>query len=278
MSDNEATVKRKAKDSVFTDLFGDVENVLELYKALHPEDADVETKDIDIQTIKSVLVNTLYNDLGFLVKGKLVMLVEAQSVWNPNIPLRMLFYLSETYRRYLNDSVQSEHSETRVTLPKPELYVVYSGDKEVPEYVSLDEDFFGGKSSVDVRVKILNKIDKTICGQYIGFCKVYNEQRKLHSNSIECIKETIRICLERGYLVGYLESHEKEVITMMDELFDEEALRKAYDKAKAKQEFENGLEKGREKEREEMIKNLRRLGISEDILQKAAAQSAASAQ
>ena len=178
MSDNEATVKRKAKDSVFTDLFGDVENVLELYKALHPEDADVGTKDINIQTIKSVLVNTLYNDLGFLVKGKLVMLVEAQSVWNPNIPLRMLFYLSETYRRYLNDSVQSEHSETRVTLPKPELYVVYSGDKEVPD---VNEKYMLAFSAL------------LVCrgNAFYAFCEGFHIERTLNSAGNEALGDSL---------------------------------------------------------------------------------------
>ena len=32
---------RKSKDSVFTKLFSDIGNVLELYKELHPEDTTV---------------------------------------------------------------------------------------------------------------------------------------------------------------------------------------------------------------------------------------------
>ena len=98
MQEEISKTKRKSKDSVFVDLFANEENVLQLYKELHPEDTQVTIEDIQIQTIKSVLVNTLYNDLGFLVKDKFVMLVEAQSVWNPNMPLRMLFYLAETYQ------------------------------------------------------------------------------------------------------------------------------------------------------------------------------------
>ena len=55
------TVKRRSKDSVFVDIFSDVNYVFELYKELHPEDTEVTVDDINIQTIKSVLVNTLYN-------------------------------------------------------------------------------------------------------------------------------------------------------------------------------------------------------------------------
>lgn len=114
------TTKRCSKGSVFVDLFTNTEYVLRLYKELHPEDTNVTEADINVQTIKSVLVNTLYNDLGFTVKNRFLLLLEAQSIWNNNITLRMLFYLSETYRRYLKDTVQSELSEDLVELPKPE--------------------------------------------------------------------------------------------------------------------------------------------------------------
>lgn len=60
------TVNRRSKDSLFVDIFSDISYVFRLYKDLHPEDTDVTAEDINIQTIKSVLVNTMYNDLGFL--------------------------------------------------------------------------------------------------------------------------------------------------------------------------------------------------------------------
>lgn len=238
------TTKRKSKDSVFVDLFEDKKYVLQLYKDLHPEDHDVTIDDINVQTIKSVLVNTLYNDLGFLVKDRLIMLVEAQSLWNPNIALRMMFYLSETYRRYLADTEQSEHSGSRVHLPKPDLYVVYSGNDKVPAEISLSEDFFGGASPVDLKVKVLDTVNNTIYGQYIGFCKVFDEQRGLYDNKLECARETIRICLEKGYLKAYLKNRSKEAINMMSELFDEEYLRNQYNLAERRKNFAEGMQQG----------------------------------
>lgn len=259
------TTKRRTKDSVFVDLFTNTEYVLQLYKELHPEDTDVTEADINIQTIKSILVNTLYNDLGFTVKNKFVLLIGAQSIWNKNISLRMLFYLSETYRRYLKDTVQSELSEDLVELPKPELYVVYSGDKEISDTISLNDTYFDGSAPIDVKVKVLDKVNDTIYGQYIGFCKIFNEQKKLHGNSVECAKETIRICREKGYLSTYLQTREKEVITMLDELFDEDALREAYIKAKEKKE----REEVRKEERADLISKLIKAGFSEEQLNKA---------
>lgn len=267
MQEEISKTKRKSKDSVFVDLFENEENVLQLYKELHPEDTQVTIEDIQIQTIKSVLVNTLYNDLGFLVKDKFVMLVEAQSVWNPNMPLRMLFYLAETYRRYLTDTVQSEHSSSKVKLPKPELYVVYSGEQSCPDIISFSDNFFGENSSVDLKIKVLNNAGMTIHGQYIGFCKVFNEQRKIYRDSIMCAKETIRICIERGYLVSYLRNHEKEVVDMMAELFDEEYLRESYNKADKKKALELGRAEGRAEGINQMIEAMRKNGIPEEQIQ-----------
>lgn len=228
------TLKRKSKDSVFVKFFQDKKNILQLYQEFHPEEADLNVDDITVQTLDSVMVNTIYNDLGFLVKDKFVMLVEAQSTWNPNIALRMLIYLVETFTRYLKSTGQSEHSGTKVKLPKPELYVFYSGTGEKPKVISLNDEFFEGTADIDVKVKVLSKVDTTLSGQYIGFCKAFDEIRKNGKDGVEIAKETFRICIEKGYLADFMKAHEMEVIDMMTQLFDEEEIRKRYDIAERK--------------------------------------------
>lgn len=234
------TVKRQSKNSVFVNFFKEEENILQMYRELHPEVTDVTIDDITVDTLESVIVNTLYNDLGFLVKDKYVFLVEAQSTWNENIALRMLFYLTETFRRYINDTQQSELDEQRVKLPTPELYVIYSGAGKKPDVVSLSEDFFGGNPDIELKVHVLSEVNHTLSGQYIGFCKVFDEQRKLHSDGMTVARETYRICIEKGYLSEFMRSHEKEVIDMMYELFDEETMRKQLDTARSRRDIEKG--------------------------------------
>ena len=73
--------KRKIKDSVFTNLFQDKKYLLQLYRALHPEDSNVTEEEIADITIKHVLVDADYNDLGFSVGNRLIVLVESQSTW-----------------------------------------------------------------------------------------------------------------------------------------------------------------------------------------------------
>ena len=265
-ADENRTVRRKAKDSVFTVLFQDVNNVYELYKELHPEDVDVTVNDIRVETLETVLINDIYNDLGFIVnsggKVRYVILVEAQSRWTDNITLRMLLYITETYHRYLKETEQSEHVEKKVLLPKPDMYVVYTGSKNVSDEVSFSQTYFDGDSPLDLKVKVLKNSGKdTLHGQYIGFSRVYDEQRKLYGNKLECIRETIRICIEKGYLTEFLGIHKQEVTTMLSELFDEQAQRNQYDIAIKRESRTQGIAEGMEKGMVQTLADLVRKGI-----------------
>lgn len=271
---SEKTPKRKSKDSVFVNLFSDVNYVYKFYKERHPEDTETTAEDIEILTLNSVLVNTIYNDLGFVVGNCLLFLVEAQSKWDPNIALKILFYLVESYHSYLDKTWQDYHNDKIVKLPKPELYVIYSGDKQVPSEISFSDEYFSGSSAIDLKINVIStETAETLSGQYIGFCKVFDEQRKIHSNKLECIKEAIRICIEKGYLVPYLKEHESEVVTMMNELFDEEYLRKQYDKYLREQYLAEGKAEGEARGKAEATKifidNLRKMGLSEDQIKMA---------
>ena len=230
-------------------MFEDVRNVYRLYKELHPEDTQVKQSDIVIHSMDSILINDIYNDLGFIVNegdnSKFVILVEAQSKWNQNMTLRLLLYLAETYRHYLHQNKISVHSEKRVKIPKPDLYVVYTGNEDVPDVISFRDDYFDGDCPVDIIVKVLKQPGTdTVSGQYIGFSKVYDEQRAIHHNKIECIKETIRICKEKGYLTEFLTEHEEEVVTMLMYLFDEQQERETYEAARDKEKIAQGRAQG----------------------------------
>lgn len=83
-----------------------------------------------------------------------------------------------------------------------------------------------------------------IISQYIGFTRVYSEQRKLYGNSRKAITETIRICKDRNLLKEYLESREKEVIDIMMTLFDQEYVTECYGEEKMREGLQKGIQKG----------------------------------
>lgn len=151
------TPKRRIKDSVFTNLFQDKKYLLRLYQALHPEDSTVTEDDIQDVTLKHILVDAAYNDLGFSVGGRLVILVESQSTFSVNIIIRALMYLVQTYHEFFKRTRQNLYGSKPVTVPKPELYVILTGDrpKTPPDVISLSKDFFnGGKTAVDEEVRV----------------------------------------------------------------------------------------------------------------------------
>ncbi len=162
-----------------------------------------------------------------------MVLVESQSTWTFNIIIRALMYLIQTYHDYFKRTNQNLYGSRKVNMPKPELYVIYTGDrKKIPDTISLSKEFFdGAKIAIDAEVKVLyQENEKDIIGQYIIFSKVYNEQRKLYGNTKQAVTETIHICKNRNVLKEYLESKEQEVVDIMMTLFDDEQILKAYAK------------------------------------------------
>ncbi len=228
------TPKGKIKDSIFTNLFQDKKYLIRLYKTLHPEDSDVTEDDIKDVTLKHVLVDADYNDLGFTVDGRLAVMVESQSTWTLNIIIRALMYLIQTYHDFFKRTKQNLYGSKKVDMPKPELYLIFTGErpKNPPDIISLSKDFFdGGKIAIDAKVKVLYQEDESnIIGQYIIFCKVYNEQRKKHGQTKKAVTETIRICKDRNVLKEYFESKEQEVVDIMMTLFGDEQVLEAYAK------------------------------------------------
>lgn len=85
----------------------------------------------------SFTINEYYNDLGFLVGNQLIVLVEAQSKWSDNIIVRVFLYLAQTWKDYIDAHDDLDlHSTKKVVLPRPELFVIYTGDAEVNDVVT----------------------------------------------------------------------------------------------------------------------------------------------
>ena len=272
-------VKRRTKDSVFTYLFSDVKYVAQMYRALHPEDKDFTDDMVKIVTLENILTNGIYNDLGFTVNDKLIFLVEAQSTWSENIIIRSLLYLAQSYQDYIDENELNLYSGKKISIPKPELYVIHTGNNKVDKkYISLSEEFWNGEiTSVDVRVRVLTESEKgNIIYQYIAFSKVFDDQVKLYGYTQKAILETIRICLDDNILDDFLKSRESEVYDIMFALFDEEKYRKlamkeieeeAIEEGRAKG-IEEGRAEGRAEERNTLIESMKKNGLSEEQIQK----------
>ena len=258
-------VKTTSKDSVFRDLFGNRKYALQLYQAIHPEDTDVTESDIGNVTIKNIFTDQEYNDLGMTVREKILLMLEAQSSWTKNIIIRIFLYLAHIWNEYIENTKQNRYGSKKLIVPRPELYVIYTGDRKTrPEWIRLSEEFFeGNKEFLEVNVKVLYGEGKgDIISQYVDFTKVYNEQVKLHGKIREAVLETIRICKDRNVLKEYLSGREKEVISIMMGLFDQEKAIEQFGNEKK----EEGRREGKLEEKMETAINMKAEGLPEDMI------------
>ena len=85
-------------------------------------------------------------------------------------------YLAKPYNEYVEEHSMSIYSSTKVTIPRPELYVVYTGERKTPPILKLS-DMYEGAAGVEVEVKVLQDGQPgDILSQYVDFCQVSNEQ------------------------------------------------------------------------------------------------------
>ncbi len=198
-------------------------------------------------------------------------------------------YLVQTYQDYIEKEELNIYSSKKLEIPKPELYVIYTGDKKVEEKeISLSEEYFSGeKTALDVRVKVITESrEGDIINQYVMFTHILNDRVKEYGRTKKAIDETIKICKDRNILKEYLSNHESEVHDIMFSLYDDEQIQKAMMRDARKEGEMRGRMEGRMEGIKEgemrgemrgekrgidaMIANMRKAGISDEMIQNVA--------
>ena len=147
---------RKYKDTVFRMLFSDRNNLLSLYNAVNGsnyEDPDA----LEIVTLENAVYMGMKNDLAFIVDTGLF-LYEHQSTYNPNMPLRDLFYISGEYQKLVNH--KSLYSSVLQKLPAPNFIVFYNGSEREEDcwtnYLSESYENLAGEPNLELKVLTMN--------------------------------------------------------------------------------------------------------------------------
>lgn len=208
------TLQRKYKDSVFTKAFSTKENLLDLYLTLHPEDSDVKAEEIESIALDNDMFTNMYNDVAFSVRGKIIVLVEHQSTANYNMPLRMLFYVADEYKRTIKDLNKNIYKTKLMKIPAPEFYVVYTGNDDFPENLHLS-DALGCSDFIELNVKVIKEEDpRSMLGGYIMFIKIVEENRKTLGD-VNAIMYAMKCLKGKSKFSSYLEPRESEVVEIM---------------------------------------------------------------
>jgi hypothetical protein len=57
-------------------------------------------------------------------------LIEHQSTINPNMSIRLLFYIAKIYEKLVDN--RKIYSQTKLIIPRPEFIVLYNGEDDSP--------------------------------------------------------------------------------------------------------------------------------------------------
>lgn len=152
------SANRKYKDTVFRMLFADKTNLLSLYNAMNGSDYHDPSK-LQIITLENAIYIGMKNDLAFVIDTNLF-LYEHQSTYNPNMPLRNLFYISSEYQKMVDSN--KLYSSTLLEIPAPHFVVFYNGTTKQEDrwynYLSDSYHNFSGIPDLELKVVTLNII------------------------------------------------------------------------------------------------------------------------
>jgi len=213
-------------------------------------------------TLRPLLASDKVNDLGLQVGGDFLCLVEAQSTPPTNISLRMLGYITRTIEQYIRDIRANIYGSTLIEVPVPRLFVVYTGDAEVPKEYTFFEHVGRGDLNLRVHVKTVNNVvPGGVLYQYILFCNIFTKWRAKHLSFGKMCEGIITECISSGIFPDLINMYSPEVrrvlsyeeqIALSHELEREDWERQMYPKIK-----KEVTAKVRQEVREEMEEEVR---------------------
>ena len=228
----ETNVQRNYKDGLFLSIFRDKQALLSLYNAIRGSNY-TNPDDLTVNTLENALYMGMKNDVSFIINNQLN-LYEAQSTWNPNMPLRGLFYFSDVYKGYVAEHDFNIYGSKRIDLPSPNYIVFYNGTiKETDSKVLRLSDSFikqdGEEACLECVATMIN-INFGYNQPLMDACReLYEyayliEQIRIGTRAglalPDAIDQAVVHCIEHDILKRFLSHHRAEVTSMILKEFD----------------------------------------------------------
>ena len=262
-------INRNYKDRLFIFLFGKEERkdfTLQLYNALNNTNY-TNIDDLSFNTLENIIYIKMKNDVSFVINNQ-INVYEHQSSFNPNMPLRMLLYISDLYPKELISEYKSLYSSMQLKIKEPDFIVFYNGSERKEEKIIMKlSDMYEDRKNeakLELKVTMLN-INYGKNHDILSKCKpleeysyFVNEIRKAHgtgANMAEAVEGAIMKLPEDSIIQPLLRANRAEVIDMILEEYDEEWEEKARQKKFDELQQENeSLKSENEKQRIEIYK------------------------
>lgn len=244
-------VREDYKDTIFRRLFSEKEALLSLYNAVNGSnyrDAD----ELEIVTLDNAVYMNVRKDPAFVIDYSLN-LYEHQSTYNPNMPLRNLFYVAKELSMLVD--ANTLYRRSLVKIPTPGFIVFYNGLENQPDkkYLRLSDAFESavGEPDMELVVTVLNinpgKNEELLeqCRPlkeymiYVGKIRKYMAYMSLEN----AVERTVEECIHEGVLKDFLLRNRKEAIEVSIFEYNEELVLQDI----RKDEFARGKKEGEER-------------------------------
>ena len=273
-------VNRNYKDTVFRMLFSERANLLLLYNAIN-QCSYRNPEDLEIVTLENAIYLGMKNDLAFIIDMNLY-LYEHQSTFNPNMPLRDLFYICNEYQKLVDK--KTLYSTVLLKIPAPNFIVFYNGSTPMRDCTELKLstafENLSGNPKLELIVTVLNVNEGhnqellQQCSllqqyaQYVSKVRQYAAAMPLN----QAVEQAVSECIQTGILSEFLSRNRSEVISMSifeyDKELEEKKIRKAEYEFGYSEGHANGIVEGIEKGRAEgVIETGYDFGLSDENIQ-----------
>ncbi len=233
---------RNHKDRLFVRIFSDLEHkdwIISLVNALSGSHY-TEDELVEVNTIEEILYIKMKNDVSYLIDHQLF-LVEHQSSYNPNMPLRGLIYFGQLYDSYIQQHHLSVYSTRRIKVPRPQFFVMYNGPREVSDVSKLrlsdSFDDTGSQTTPDIEFEWTatmyninrghneNLLDACIpLSQYSQFVGMIHENRRAGMSLDAALALAVDYAIDRNFLDGLFLKLKGDIMSILfKEYTDEEA-------------------------------------------------------
>ena len=247
-------VAKDYKDRLFRMIFNDREKLLELYNAMNGSDYK-DASELQVVTLENAIYLSMKNDVAYVLHDELF-LYEQQSTKNANMPLRCLFYASDTYSVLVKD--KNIYGTKMLPLPSPTFVVFYNGKQKMDEESELRLSDAFVKKQENPNLEVIVKVKNINMGNsrelfekcrpmrdymiFVDKVRRYSQEQTLE----DAVEQTIRECMEEDVMADFLKRNRAEVVKMCLYEYDEEKQRE-FDR-------EEGREEGREEERQNTLR------------------------
>lgn len=213
---------RRYKDRLFRKIFNNKKDLLQLYNAIN-NTSYTNPENLTITTLDDTIILSMKNDLSFIISSAMN-LYEHQPTFNPNMPIRGVFYFSRLYEAYIAQHKLDIYDSKLVKLPTPQYVIFYNGDADKPDRMvlklsdafQLSETATGMIPALECTAVMLN-INYGHNEELLNKCKPLKDYsifttkvkdyKRIGLSLEDAVDKAIDECIEEGVLMDILFKH-----------------------------------------------------------------------